>query len=186
MEKLKQLDESLFLQINHSGSEFWDSFWLIITDQWMSIPIYALLSILILRKTGFKSAFISGAMILALVGLTLIISRLVKYGVARPRPCSLDYDMMRLPLGEDCGDFGFFSSHSSVGLALMVFIGYILKPFYKYIFWPLLIWVGLFGWSRIYVAKHYPGDIIVGFIVGFIFAFMFYKLRQWIFKKYHL
>src|SRR5690625_2616042 len=140
MEKLKQLDEKLFLYLNNSGSEFWDSFWLIITDQWMSIPIYALLSLLILRKTGFKSALVSGVMILVLVGTTLVISRLVKYGVARPRPCTLEHLNMRLPLGEDCGDFGFFSSHSSVGLALMVFIGFLLKPFYKYIFWPLLIW----------------------------------------------
>jgi len=186
MKKLKQLDESIFLYLNTSGTEFWDSFWLIITDQWMSIPIYALLSLLILRKTGFKSAFVTGLMILALVGTTLVISRLVKYGIARPRPCNLGFDKMRLPLGEDCGDFGFFSSHSSVGLALMVFIGYILKPFYKYIFWPLLIWVGLFGISRIYVAKHYPGDVIVGFLVGFILAVIFYRIRQWIFKKYEL
>lgn len=183
METLKQLDEKLFLLLNNTGNETWDGIWLILTDQWMSIPIYALLSILILWKTGFRSAVVTGFMILGLVGVTLLISRLVKYGVMRPRPCSIDLPM-RFPLKKECGDYGFFSSHSSVGLALMVFIGYILKPYYKYIFWPLLIWVGLFGYSRIYVGKHYPGDIIVGFLVGFILAVIFYRIRLWITKKY--
>lgn len=184
MEKLKLWDEQLFLYLNNAGSETWDGIWLVLTDQWMSIPIYALLSILILWKTGFRSAIVTGFMILGLVGVTLVISRLVKYGVMRPRPCSIPDLQMRFPLKEECGDYGFFSSHSSVGLALMVFIGLILKSYYKYIFWPLLIWVGLFGYSRIYVGKHYPGDIIVGFLIGLILAVIAYKIRQWIAKKY--
>jgi|SRR5690625_146764 len=185
IKSLKQLDEDLFLWLNNLGTERWDGFWMIVTDQWMSIPIYVLLSLLILWKTGFRSAVVSGFMILALVGVTLVVSRLFKYGFLRPRPCTMDFDV-RYILSEDCGDYGFFSSHSSVGMALMVFIGLILKPYYKYILWPLMIWVGLFGISRIYVGKHYPADIIVGFIVGVIFALVFYKIRQWIFEKYRV
>lgn len=185
METLKQLDQQLFLYLNSLGSESTDGFWLLITDQWMSIPIYALLSLLILWKTGFKSAVVNGMFILAVVGVSLVISYLIKHGVMRLRPCNLDLDM-RLPLGDDCGDYGFVSTHSTVGLALMVFIGSILKPFYKYIYWPLLIWVGLFGFSRIIVAKHYPGDIIVGYLIGLIVTLVFIRLRAWVGKKYRV
>lgn len=183
METLKQLDEQVFLYLNNLGSSTADGFWMVMTDQWMSIPIYALLSLFILRKTGFKSAVVSGLFILAVVGVTIVISHLIKDGVMRLRPCNLDLNM-RLPLGEDCGDYGFVSTHSTVGLALMVFIGSVLKPYYKYIFWPLLLWVGLFGFSRIMVAKHYPGDIIVGYIIGLIVALVFFRMREWVTEKY--
>lgn len=184
METIKQLDEQIFLFLNNNlGHASWDGFWLIITDQWMSIPIYALLTILMYVKTGFRSTFISLATIFFMLVVVYGLSRLSKYGIARPRPCTMDFNVY-YPLSEDCGDFGFFSSHASVGMALMLFIGHVLKPYYKYIFWPLFIWLFLFCFSRIYVGKHYPGDIIVGFIVGFVFGFLFYKLRKYILKRY--
>lgn len=183
METLKQLDEQLFLYLNNLGNSTWDGFWLIITDQWMSIPLYALLVILIYVKTGFKKTVVTVGAIGALVIFTLVISRLVKYGVLRPRPCTLDLPM-RYPLNSDCGDYGFFSTHASVGMALMLFIGKILKEYYRYILWPLMTWVVLFCVSRIYVGKHYPGDIIVGFAVGIVVGLIFYRIRMYVLKKY--
>lgn len=91
---------------------------------------------------------------------------------------------MRYPLKEDCGDYGFFSSHASVGMALMLFMGLLLKKYYRYIFWPLMLWLALFSFSRVYVGKHYPGDIIVGLLVGAILAILFYKIRLYIAKRY--
>lgn len=186
METLKQLDEQLFVYLNQFGGGGLDSFWLTITNQWMSIPIYGLLSLLILWKTGFKSTVIHMFFIGGLVVSTLVISRLFKYGVARPRPCNplSGLENVYYPLKKDCGDFGFFSTHASVGMALMLYIGKVLKPYFKYILWPLMIWVGLFCYSRIYVGKHYPGDIVVGLLIGFIMAILFLNLRKWVQKKY--
>lgn len=185
MEYLKQLDERLFLYLNNMGNPTWDGFWLIITDQWMSIPIYALLVLLIFIKTGFRGTLVNLFFIGALVVFTVGISHAFKYGIMRPRPCTLDLDM-RFPLKTDCGDYGFISTHASVGMALMLFIGKILKKYYRYILWPLMLWVVLFCYSRIYVGKHYPGDIIAGFLVGILIALLFYKLRLWVAKKYKL
>src|SRR5690625_7942311 len=121
IKSLKQLDEDLFLWLNNLGTERWDGFWMIVTDQWMSIPIYVLLSLLILWKTGFRSAVVIGFMILALVGVTLVVSRLFKYGFLRPITCTMDLDF-RYNLSEDYGEYGFFTSHSSVSIALIVFM----------------------------------------------------------------
>lgn len=183
METLKQLDTELFLYINHLGRPQWDGFWALFTDQWTSIPVYAILVGLVCWKTGLKRAFISGIVIFGLLVVTYGISKLFKYGVMRPRPCTMNFDM-RYPLKEDCGDYGFFSSHASVGMALMLFMGLLLKKYYKYIFWPLMLWLALFSISRVYVGKHYPGDILVGLLVGAILAILFYRIRLYISKRY--
>ncbi len=179
METLQQLDEQLFLYLNNLGSTQWDGFWLVITDQWMSLPVYVILALLLWKKTGFKKTFISMVVLFAMLVVTYAFSQLVKYGVARPRPCAMGFDM-RFPLGaigEDCDDFGFFSSHASVGMAMILYMGFLLKKYYRYIFWPLFIWLAFFCYSRIYVGKHYPGDIITGLLVGWFLGALFLRLR---------
>lgn len=189
METLINLDVQYFLYLNNLGTESWDSFWMIITNKYLAFPLYGLLALLILWKTGFKSAVMSGFVILGTVATAYVISYLMKHGIARPRPCNV-FEIgteMRFPSaakGKDCGDFGFISSHATVGMAMITLIALILKPYYKYIIFPLLIWIGLFSYSRIYVGKHYPGDLIVGLLIGFIVGWLGYKLHGWAKKKF--
>lgn len=188
MNSLIELDERLFLYLNNLGSEKWDGMWLVITDQWMSIPIYALVALLILRKKWFKPAFIDGFFIVGTVIFATGISHAFKYNVERLRPCNVfdTIEQMRYPLeaiGKECGTFGFVSSHATVAMALMVFVGLTLRPFYKHILWLLMSWVALFCYSRIYVGKHYPGDLIVGVAIGAIIGWGVYKLRHSQFTK---
>ncbi|HLV42095.1 MAG TPA: phosphatase PAP2 family protein [Brumimicrobium sp.] len=191
MEALQNIDVQLFLYLNNLGTESWDGFWMIITDKYLAFPLYGLLALLVLWKTGFKSAVVSGFMILVTVAVAYVISYLMKHGIARPRPCNV-FEIgteMRFPLaakGKECGDFGFVSSHATVGMAMITLIAFILKPYYKYIIFPLLIWVALFSYSRIYVGKHYPGDLIVGLLIGFVVGLIAFKVRGWVAKKYSI
>lgn len=191
MEQLLEIDNQLFLFLNNLGTEAWDGFWLFITDKYLAFPLYALLALLVLWKTGFKTAVISGFMILGTVATAYVISYLMKHGIARPRPCNV-FELgreMRFPLaakGKDCGDFGFVSSHATVGMAMITLITLILKPYYKYIFIPLLVWIALFSYSRIYVGKHYPGDLIVGILIGLIVGLIGFKVHGWVMKKYKI
>ncbi len=183
MHYLEHLDQQLFLYLNNLGTPAWDQFWIILTDQIWAIPLYALLTWFMYKKTGFKATAVSLVFIFVMVGFTYGISHLVKETVMRPRPCTMGFDMRYL-LSEDCGDYGFFSSHASCAMALILFIGSILKKYYKYVFIPLSIWLALVCYSRIYVGKHYPGDILAGLIAGFICGYIFYRLRKWVAKKY--
>lgn len=188
METLRQLDSDLFLYLNQMGTEQWDGFWLILTDQWMAFPLYGLLALLILWKSGFKSAVVSGFFIIASVVISYAISYAFKEGIARPRPCNVYniYTEMRFPLkevGKGCGTYGFVSSHATVAMAMITLIGLILRRYFKWIMIPLMTWVLLFGYSRIYVGKHYPGDIIVGFAVGLAVGVLVYKVRVWLEKR---
>ncbi|RYM35823.1 phosphatase PAP2 family protein [Brumimicrobium glaciale] len=189
MGNLLKLDDQLFLFLNNLGTESWDGFWLFITDKYLAFPLYGLLALLVLWKTGFKSAVVSGFMILGTVATAYVISYLMKHGIARPRPCNI-FEIgteMRFPLaskGKECGDFGFVSSHATVGMAMITLIALILKPYYKYIVFPLTVWILLFSYSRIYVGKHYPGDLIVGILIGFIVGWIGFKVRELILNKY--
>ena len=53
MDKLIELDHQLFLWLNNLGNESWDWLWLLITDKWTAIPLYALLLFLIFKKFGY-------------------------------------------------------------------------------------------------------------------------------------
>ncbi len=190
METLQNLDIESFLYLNNLGTESWDEFWMIITNKYLAFPLYALLALLILWKSGFKSSLISGFIILGTVATAYLISYLMKHGIARPRPCNV-FEIgteMRFPLatkGKECGDFGFVSSHATVGMAMITLIGFILKPYFKFILYPLAIWIILFSYSRIYVGKHYPGDLIVGLLIGFFVGLAAFKVHGWVMKRYN-
>jgi len=186
MDKLINLDEKLFLYLNHLGTETWDLFWLSMTNEWMSIPIYLLLSLIILKKKWFKPAVIDGIFIVTVVVFTIAVSHLFKYGIGRPRPCDAGLELRYLSSENCVGEFRFVSTHASVAFAMMLYIGMTLKKYYSWILWPLMIWVAFFCYSRIYVGRHYPGDVIGGLIIGFAIAWMFLKIRALITKKYQL
>ena len=51
-------------------------------------------------------------------------------------------------------------------MAIAVFIGGLLKPYYKGLLPLLVVWAFGMGYSRIYIGVHYPLDLITGYSVG--------------------
>lgn len=185
MDKLRQIDESLFLFLNGLGTESWDGFWLLVTGKWYAIPLYAILLYLIYRRLGPKGTLVTILLVAAMITCTDQLANLFKYGIERPRPCKVEILMQQARfVAPRCGRFGFFSAHAASSMALAVFIGMLLRPWYRYLPFLLLFWVVLVGYSRIYVGVHYPGDIVVGFAVGALIAYVFLKLHRYIMARY--
>ena len=180
METLVEFDVSLFLYLNNLGSSFFDPLWLVITNKFASIPLYLVLIYLLYKNIGLHKTILSLVVVALMITATDQLSYAVKHSVMRLRPCG---DPSLEGLGRfvaDCGSFGYFSGHATSSFALAIFLGSILKPFYKYIFSALILWAIIVSYSRIYVGVHFPGDVLTGILVGSLLGFLFYELYKFL------
>ncbi|GAA3589498.1 phosphatase PAP2 family protein [Flavivirga amylovorans] len=185
IEKLLEYDTELFLFLNNQGSETWDNLWLIITNKLTFIPLYAILLFLLYKKYGLKSLLVFVVVVALMITFTDQITNVFKRGFQRPRPCGEAdlIDQMRF-IAVRCGKYGFFSGHSSNSMAAAIFAGLMLKQYYKHLIFILLFWSVVVAYSRIYVGVHYPLDIVCGLTFGAISGFLFYKLANFLLKRY--
>ena len=95
----------------------------------------------------------------------------------RLRPCHEDGVCESTRLLVDCGGYySFVSGHAANTAAIISFLLLYFKSINKLIKTGLVLWVLFVGYSRIYLAKHYPLDVICGFALGFLIAYVFYKI----------
>ena len=70
LDKLLQYDTDLFIYLNSLGSETWDGLWLLITDEFTFVPLYALLLFLIYKKIGLKPMLVMVVVIALMITFT--------------------------------------------------------------------------------------------------------------------
>ncbi|MBW2962588.1 phosphatase PAP2 family protein [Mesonia aestuariivivens] len=184
MEELIQLDQELFLYLNNLGSSTWDWFWVFITHKFASIPLYAFLLYLLYKNYGLKPTLITVVLVAGLITCTDQLANVFKDYFQRPRPCKEAFISQGRMLLDYCGSYGYFSAHAASSMALAFYLGNILKQWYKYALVGLVFWAAVVGYSRIYVGKHYPGDVITGMLIGALLGWLFYKLQQYLLKRF--
>ena len=180
-------DYELFLFLNGLGTSSWDGFWMVVTDRFTFIPLYIFLLYLIYREMGWRM-LLNVAIVAALMILfTDQVTNLFKYGFERLRPCRDPnlVDKMRL-VTDGCGMYGFFSGHAANSMATAIFIGLLLRPFYKLVTFLLVIWSIIVAYSRIYVGVHFPLDIICGLLFGTASGYIFYQLTAFFKNRFEL
>lgn len=184
LEQLLQYDKELFLFLNNLGSDTWDNLWLVITNKFSFIPLYAILLFLIFKKLGLKGLLLMVLVIVLVILFTDQVTNVFKREFERLRPCRQEgvMEYMRF-IAVRCGKYGFFSGHSSNTMAVAIFAGLLLKPYYKNLIFILVFWSVVVAYSRIYVGVHYPLDIICGMLFGVFSGFIFYKLARYILKR---
>ena len=185
IEKILELDVKLFLYLNNLGNPAWDWFWLLITDKWTAIPLYALLLYLIFRRYGMKGTIISMVMVALLITCTDQLANVFKDGFERPRPCRqagvMEYARF---IAVRCGRFGYFSAHAASTFSLAIFVGLILKKAYPKLIYLMLFWALVVSYSRIYVGVHYPLDVITGMLIGACLGYLFYLLHVYLIRRF--
>lgn len=185
MEQLVEYDQEIYLFLNNLGNPAFDDFWNLVTNKFTSIPFYGLLLYLLYRSIGLKKTFVTILLVAGLITCTDQLANVFKHWIERPRPCRQEgvMEMARF-VAVRCGRFGFFSAHAASSAALTVFLGTILRQYWKGSLLVLAAWALLVSYSRIYVGVHYPGDILVGWFFGIILGILFYKLWKWLLEKY--
>ncbi len=177
IDRLIQFDKDLFLFLN-KGSSFLDNFFVFITNkQTMALFIIPTVFFLAYNYQKTKIKYILGCIFLTFILTDLIHFYGFKEIFQRFRPC-WDPEISEICriLVEKGGYYGFVSGHASstVGMISMIFFSIPnLKLWVKDL---LVIWAILICYSRVYVGKHFPLDIIFGALLGFCIAFIVYKL----------
>ena len=186
IEELLKYDTELFLFLNKLGSTTWDGFWLIVTEKWSSIPIYAILLYLVYKNFGPKGTLLIIISVALMITATDQFANLFKYGIKRPRPCQVETlrETMRY-IAVRCGRYGYFSAHAASTMAAAVFLSLVLKKWYYYLPFLLLLWASIVAYSRIYLGVHYPLDIVTGMFFGALLGWLFYKLQGWTQKRFN-
>jgi len=177
LESLEAIDINLFLFVNQANNSFLDSVMLYASSKFFWIPFYILLVVLISIKYKWN-ALLAVSFVLLAVGLADLTSvHLFKNVFQRLRPCynpALD-DVINNIVG--CGGkYGFVSSHAANSFAIVGMVVKLIGDKQKWLNWFMPLWGVLILYSRIYLGKHYPSDVIAGAALGFLIAWLVYLL----------
>lgn len=175
------MDEALLLWINQDWAHpALDLFfgWLS-SRQGFALPLAALLLVLFTvrwRKAGFYLWLVT----VLVVGSADLLGNILKYQFAQPRPCYAMADQVRLVNGQPCSEnlSGMPSNHAINSFALAAFLTIVLRRSG----WSMLLFLvaGLVALSRIYLAKHYPGQVAAGALIGILWG----GISGWLGLKY--
>ena len=195
-EELIHIDQQWLLAINGCHAPWADTLMWIISSKLTWLPLYALLIALIFircKKRGWLLALIVIVAVAGSAGLAdLISSGIIKPIVCRLRPTHEPVleGMIHLVNGYTGGRYGFVSSHAAdtmaCALCFSLFWAYTSenkKRAHLSVTLPLMVWVALNIYSRMYLGVHYPGDIMGGLLVGAAVAVVMFLLLRYVIPR---
>lgn len=188
-QEVHTLDQQLTLTINSWNSAISDPIWQFFSDKFVWAPMYAAIVAFAIWRLGWKKGLLVVAAALLTFGFCDQFSNLVKDAVGRIRPLKDGYMLANgLHVLEKGGGYSFFSAHAAnaFGLACCTYIGLredIRLKYRGYAGW-MFFWASMVSISRVFVGRHYLGDVLVGVMVGIAAGIAFGKLARWAMKKY--
>ena len=177
-------DKAATLYVNSLHTPFTDTVWLFFSNRWVWAVLYAFILYFLFRRLGWKKALTA----LAAIVLTIVccdqLANLFKDWICRLRPSHDPWMLshgLYLP-GDAGGLYGFFSGHAanSFGFATSSYGIFCTdeRHNYKAYAWAIFIWAFLVSLSRIFLGRHYFGDILAGAAVGLLLGWLFALLYR--------
>ena len=182
-QEIHRLDQDVTLWINGFHSEISDVVWTFFSNIPVWIPLYVLIIAFVIRRLGWRKGGIVVASAVLTVTCCSLFSHCIKELTERLRPL-LDAYMLEnsLHVLETGGKYTFFSAHSAntFGLATSTYIGLRMDKRTKYHAYAISMyaWATMVAISRVFVGKHYLGDVMVGISVGIVVGLFFAWLAR--------
>ncbi len=188
LDAVVEFDKGLMLSINGCTNALLDFLMPLISHKYTGIPIYAGILALIIyqwRKSPKTIIIMVAAVLLTFALCDSLSVALFKQTVQRLRP-AWDPEIGHLVrmLEYKGGQFGFVSSHASNLFGLATVTSLIVKKRWYTIF--IYLWAAAVGYSRVYVGKHFPLDVICGALFGMLVGYLVFKLLVQLFRKMKL
>lgn len=205
LDQVIELDRGISLAINNWNSVWADGVMSFFSNMYVWIPLYVLMVVWILGLYKRKGLWILLGVIVLIAVADWTSVHWFKNVFCRLRPCHepLLEGLLNLPVG--CGGrYGFISSHAVNHFALAAYLTpwFVSKRksnitvgipadhnktsfeslchkglgFFSY--GGLYIWAVIIGYSRVYVAAHYVGDVICGTIWGILLGLGCYLITK--------
>lgn len=183
IEALNNFDTQVFYLINSHHCTAMDWVMWVLTSRWcwlvVIVAAYCLTALVHEPKKWW--------LVLAGIGLCFLLAdqgsvQLFKNTVCRLRPCHAlpDVHMFR----EGCGGlYGFISSHAANAFAIATFFVVRYWKRWKAVPIAMVVWACLTSYSRAYLGKHYPGDLLCGALFGVLVGILIGLFINWIEKK---
>lgn len=171
-------DRELFLYLNSKHTPWLDPIMYLIS----TYTVWALVCISIIVFMVYRDRVMGQrAAVFMLVGIAInsITNNIIKVLIMRPRPShELDLQDIIHQLGDPDNHYSFFSAHSSNSICLALFSTLYFKN--KYYGIVIFAWAMTVAYSRIYVGRHYPIDIVCGILFGLLSGWF----SNWLYQKY--
>lgn len=198
-QEIHHFDQLLTLEINSWNSFITDPIWQFFSDKLVWAPMYAAIIALLFWKLGWKNGLLVLLGALLTFGFCDQFSNIIKDAVGRIRPLHDEFMKANgLNILEKGGGYSFFSAHAanSFGLAFSTFIGMkrclratsaadtkaadsrSMPKWLKAYGWWMYFWAFMVAISRVFVGKHYLGDVLVGILVGSLAGYTFARLAS--------
>lgn len=180
-------DHKLYLWLNFDGGAAMDTLMELVSGWLIWIPLYLAIFWMVLRRFGWRTMLAFIICLALAMGLADMLCGIFKHtGLlknlwasfpARHRPM---FDLAVRELSHVVsyahGPYGTVSAHAATVSALALFASLVLRR--KFISWAMVAMTILICYSRIYLACHFPMDILLGVGVGLISGGLMYLLYK--------
>ena len=187
METIISADKAATLFINSVNSPWFDTFFYIVSSKYTWFCIGAGLLFFLFRKAkpNYSTAIIFLLFVAGAILCADQLCNLVKHTAQRFRPCWDEsiMDSVHIVNGDRGGKYGFFSAHAATFFALALMTAQYFKN--KYYTITIYFIALLVSYSRIYLGRHFLGDIFVGAIEGTLIAWGVMWFYQRFLTKYN-
>lgn len=178
---MDSLDQQVTLFLNSMYSDGFDTFFWYVSLKytWFILGALLIAYLFIKQKQKPREAVWFLLFVVVMILFSDQLCNLCKYTVQRFRPCWNEdiMDQVHIVHNDRGGKYGFFSAHSAVffGLAYMTSM-FFRNKYYSITIYTIALMV---AYSRIYLGRHYLGDVLVGAVVGTLLAVLAWRIYLW-------